>query len=59
MSMTKQKLIELCEALNIDPQDAFNAIAESITGRTNPDLHSEESVAKWLDDNIEKLEPAL
>lgn len=57
MSMTKQDLLRLCEERDIDPQDAFNALAEATIARTLPDLHNVASVAAWLDVNLSRIKP--
>lgn len=57
MKMTKQVLIDLCADRKVNPQDAFNALAEAMADRSNPDLSCVASVTKWLDKNLEKLEP--
>ena len=56
--MTKQDLLRLCEERDIDPQDAFDALAEATTAQTLPDLHSIASVAAWLDEHRAYIRPA-
>ena len=52
-TMTKQNLIDLCAERGIDPQDAFNELAEAMRDFSHPDLHSVDAVAAWLDQTFD------